>query len=312
MMYSQCDKVEGEKYSEEGMESCFFTEAKVKQEKTKSKSTHTVNDDARDDTSLYTTMDELQTELKNRSFFGKTFDKFCTWPYGKLTHLAKGEYDVLALKESVSQYGNKYTMLLYSKKVNVSTLRHQFWTNTKIDDILHSTLPYENKRLVMKNNIISLEEGPVARLNITGKFQKKGLNYPVVCCAFTLSRLLLESIASKQLVEEGKKRTSSLEVSDDGSDLQEKTMQSTGGKVAGETVTNGFAMYDWACNIKYKDLPCYIKKDNRHKLTRVLGVRFVEHKGTARKVVLTEDGSIFRLRAPKLERFVRAGSILPF
>jgi hypothetical protein len=314
MMYSDCDRVEGEKYGEEGVESCPFTEAKVKTEKIKkSNSTHTVKDDARDDTSLYTTMDELQTELKNRSIFGKTFDKFCTWPYGKLRDLTKGEYDVLALKESVSQYGNKYTMLLYSKKVNISTLRHQFWTNTKIEEIVHSTLPYENKRLVMKNNIICLEEGPVARLNITGKFQKKGLNHPVVCCQFTLSRLLLESIASKQLVEEeGKKKTTSVEVSDDGSDLKEKTMQSTGGKVTRETVTTDFAMYDWACNLKYKDLPWYIKKDNRHKRTRVLGVRFVEHKGTARKVVLTEDGSIFRLRSPKLETYVRAGSMLPF
>ena len=148
MMYSDCDRVEGEKCGEEGVESCFFTEAKVKPEKIKkSNSTHTVNDDARDETSFFTTLDELQTELKNRSIFGKTFDNFSTLAYGKLQYLVKGEYDVLALKESVSQYGKKHTMLLYSKKINVSTLRRQFWTNTKIDHILNSTLPYENKRL---------------------------------------------------------------------------------------------------------------------------------------------------------------------
>jgi len=304
MMYSDCDRVEGEKCGEEGVESCFFTEAKVKPEKIKkSNSTHTVNDDARDETSFFTTLDELQTELKNRSIFGKTFDNFSTLAYGKLQYLVKGEYDVLALKESVSQYGKKHTMLLYSKKINVSTLRRQFWTNTKIDHILNSTLPYENKRLLMKNKIICLDEGPVARLTITGIHKMRGFPHPVVYCEFALSSQLLAKVASREPVQE--MGTCIMETTEQPD--VDKKMQATWGKVNLRPGMN--AMNDWSHTVKYEDVPWYLKKDHdddthHHK---VIDVKCIQHKGKMRKVVLTSYGNIFRFRSAKLEKYVRPG-----
>ena len=308
MMYSDCDRVEGEKCGEEGVESCFFTEAKVKPEKIKkSNSTHTVNDDARDETSFFTSMDVmLQTELKNRSIFGKTFDKFCTWPYGKLRNLAKGEYDVLALKESVSQYGNKYTMLLYSKKVNISTLRHQFWTNTKIDHVLNSTLPYEKKRLLMKNKIICLDEGSVAILTITGINRMQGVPHPVVYCEFALSSQLLAKVASREPVQE---MVNCIMETTEEQDVDKK-MQATRGEVSVRLGMN--AMKDWSHTVKYEDLPWYLKKDHKDDTNyyKVIETKCIQHKGKMRKVVLTSNGNIFRFRSAKLEKYVRPGFLL--
>ena len=291
-MDTHSEKVECEKYHErEGM---WFPnkDKNVKPDMTKTKSIHTVNE-ARDDN--LTALDELRMELKCESPFSKRYIQFSRNPCCKLRNLANGVYDVMAMKEMVTRYGKTFSMILHT----IRTL--QYLSNTKIEYRMQHCLPSEKMKHVMEKNIIFLDEGPVARLTITGKHKKKGFPHTVVHCEFSLSSQLLAKVASRESVEE-------MGITDITEEPDvDKKMQATRGKVNVQPGMN--AINDWIHPVKYEDVPWYLKKDNEDDMCKyiVIDAKYIQHKGKMRKVVVTSDGNIFRFRSPKLEKYARPG-----
>jgi hypothetical protein len=293
-MNTHCKKVEGDKYNERVGICCPTKDKKVKPDITKTKSRHTVKE-ARDDN--LTALDEMRMELKCESPFIERYIQFGRNTHCKLRYLANGVYDVMAMQETLTRYGKKFSMILQSP----GTL--QFLSNTKIEYRMQHCLPKEKMKLVMEKNIIFLDEGPVARLTITGKHQKKGFPHPEVYCEFCLSSQLLAKVASRESVEEMGTCITDITVQPD----VDKKMQATRGNVNVRPGMN--AINDWIHTVKYEDVPWYFKKDNEDDMCKykVIDAKWIQHKGKMRKVVITSDGNIFRFRSPKLEKYARPG-----
>ena len=64
---------------------------------------------------------------------------------------------------------------------------------------------------------------------------------------------------------------------------------------------------DWAGIIQYSDTPIIKQRKGNEATTRVLDVSNVEHKGQKRKLVLTDDGNVYRVKASRLEKEITAG-----
>ena len=63
---------------------------------------------------------------------------------------------------------------------------------------------------------------------------------------------------------------------------------------------------DWAGVFDYEKVPL-LPANKKRKVFKVLDVKPVEHKGQKRKLVLTEDGTVYKVKRSKLENSVKAG-----
>ena len=54
---------------------------------------------------------------------------------------------------------------------------------------------------------------------------------------------------------------------------------------------------DWAGLVDYQETPMLLKKYNT--LKRVIDVGYIEYKGKMRKLVLTEDGLVYKVKEAK-------------
>ena len=58
---------------------------------------------------------------------------------------------------------------------------------------------------------------------------------------------------------------------------------------------------EWAGVLEYKKVPLY-----RRKSLKILDVKSVQHKGKKRKLLLAEDGTVYKVKSSKLEDIVKA------
>ena len=65
---------------------------------------------------------------------------------------------------------------------------------------------------------------------------------------------------------------------------------------------------DWSGYVDYKSVPMLSSKN---KDTKVLDVKTVTHNSQKRKLVLLEDGTVYKIKKSKLEDQVSPGLILP-
>ena len=65
---------------------------------------------------------------------------------------------------------------------------------------------------------------------------------------------------------------------------------------------------DWSAYVEYKSVPMLSSKN---KDTKVLDVKTVTHNSQKRKLVLLEDGTVYKIKKSKLEDHVSPGLILP-
>ena len=65
---------------------------------------------------------------------------------------------------------------------------------------------------------------------------------------------------------------------------------------------------DWSGYVEYKSVPMLSSKN---KDTKVLDVKTVTHNSQKRKLVLLEDGTVYKIKKSKLEDHVSPGLILP-
>ena len=63
---------------------------------------------------------------------------------------------------------------------------------------------------------------------------------------------------------------------------------------------------DWTGILNYERVPLLPASNKREKL-KVLDVKPVEHKGQKRKLVLTENGTVYKVKQSKLEDNVKSG-----
>ena len=63
---------------------------------------------------------------------------------------------------------------------------------------------------------------------------------------------------------------------------------------------------DWSDLLDNKKVPL-LPANKKRNAVKVLDVKSVEHKGQKRKLLLTEDGTVYKVKRSKLENNVEAG-----
>ena len=64
---------------------------------------------------------------------------------------------------------------------------------------------------------------------------------------------------------------------------------------------------DWVGLVNYEETPMLQQKKKENERTRVRDVGYTEHKGSKRKLIMTEDGSVFRVKKSKMGNDIRPG-----
>lgn len=67
---------------------------------------------------------------------------------------------------------------------------------------------------------------------------------------------------------------------------------------------------DWVGLVKYQDAPALQKRNGFAATTRILDVGYTQHKGKKRKLVLTEEGSVYKIKASRLENEIKPGDFV--
>lgn len=342
-------------------------------------------------------MGHIRQEISNKTHFGNICRQYKTARLVKLQHLKPGDYSVIAMKETVTQFGTKYVMLLdLGEKGGIA----QCYPNKKVEECVGLVLPQHKRSLVSKDKVICLDTSPIGILTITGQGRTQFGNL-FVYCTFVFSRNIWDIFSpiqvngpdSKDKLEEKEEIADTADNSgqNDNKNIslqsqlqntfpliprdemvmykqmpnlvslplhsvhtvkrfgfynwfgQEKLVVELGDGVvyqAGNSVQEQieklhpgcklviektrmcqtskktFAVCrvveegNWAGLISYEQAPMYTKSKPQGGVAKVRDMCLVQHKGKKRKLVLTEDGNVYRIKAPKLEQQIRPGWIL--
>ena len=298
-----------------------------------------------------------------------------------LKNLPLGPYNVMAMREAQTQFGEKYIMLLATDLCGTLGL---CYSNKEIERSMRKNLTDEQKEKIRdpKRNYLTLFEKPLAVLNITG-WGRTPQRHVIVYCNLTFAaEMEKDSIKSlrEQITREIQEEKLKMACADPTrsvdsppvlareemvpykhmQNLAELPLNSTHTVVAighiehygqeklvvkldngmlyqagdnleqqKEQLGNGckiiinkvrvnnstkrkFALCkvvqkgDWAGVLDYDEVPLLPAKKKRNAL-KVLDVKPVEHKGQKRKLLLTEDGTVYKVKRSKLENNVEAG-----
>ena len=298
-----------------------------------------------------------------------------------LKNLPLGSYNVMAIRETQTQFGEKYIMLVAT---DLSGTLGLCYSNKEIERHMRESLTEEQKEKIRdpKRNYLTLFEKPLAVLNITG-WGRTPQRHVIVYCNLTLpAEMEKDSIKSlrEQITREIQEEKSKMACVDSTmpvdsppvlareemvpykhmQNLAELPLGSTHTVVAvghiehygqqklvvklgdgilyqagenleqqKEQLKNGcniiinkarvnnstkrkFAICkivergDWVGVVDYEKVPL-LPVNKKRNAVKVLDVKSVEHKGVKRKLLLAEDGTVYKVKCSKLENNVEAG-----
>ena len=325
--------------------------------------------------------DAIAEKQNNLQFLDKYSSAFSNNKIIHLKNLPLGSYNIMAMREAQTQFGEKYIMLLATDQSGTLGL---CYSNKEIERYMRENLAEEQKDKIRnpKRNYLTLFEKPLAVLNITGWGRTPQRNV-IVYCNLTLAaemeknciKSLREQI-TREIQEEKLKMACVDPTRSVGSppvltreemmpykhiqNLAELPLGSTHTVVAighiehygqeklvvklddgilyqagnnleqqKEQLKNGCKIImnkvrvnnstkrrfgldkvlqkgDWASVLDYEKVPL-LPASNKHSVLKVLDVKPVEHKGQKRKLLLTVDGTVYKVKRSKLENNVEAG-----
>jgi len=134
------------------------------------------------DSRLKAAVDEVEKRQKDKKRVNVIFRAYSRARHGKLSQLELGTYNVAALKPCKQKYGRKYVMLL---EVGDGLL--PCYSNWDIETEVNIQHSQERMLELLRQNILYLENSPVATLSITGRRRDKKGNL-IACCRFRFSQ----------------------------------------------------------------------------------------------------------------------------
>ena len=297
-----------------------------------------------------------------------------------LKNLPLGSYNVMAMRETQTQFGEKYIMLLATDLNGTLGL---CYSNKEIERHMRENLTKEQKEKIRdpKRNYLTLFGKPLAVLNITGWGRTPQRNVIVYCNLTLAAEMEKDSIKSlreqitREIQEEKSKMASAdltmpvesppvlareemvpykhvrnlaelplgsthtvtaigyiehygqqklvvklgdgiLYQAGENLERQKEQLTETCKIVISKTklsqTRKKFAICkivqhgDWAGVLDYDEVPLLPAKKKRSAL-KVLDVKPVEHKGVKRKLLLAEDGTVYKVKRSRMENNVEAG-----
>ena len=297
-----------------------------------------------------------------------------------LKNLPLGSYNVMAMRETQTQFGEKYIMLLAT---DLNGTLKPCYSNKEIERHMRENLTKEQKEKIRdpKRNYLTLFGKPLAVLNITGWGRTPQRNVIVYCNLTLAAEMEKDSIKSlreqitREIQEEKSKMASAhltmpvesppvltreemvpykhmrnlaelplgsthtvtaigyiehygqqklvVKLGDGilyqaGENLERQKEQLTEmckiviSKTKLSQTRKKFAVCkivqhgDWAGVLDYDDVPLLPAKKKRSAL-KVLDVKPVEHRGQKRKLLLAEDGTVYKVKRSRMENNVEAG-----
>ena len=298
----------------------------------------------------------------------------------QLKNLPLGSYNVMAMRETQTQFGQKYIMLLTTYLNGTLGL---CYSNKEIERFVRENLTDEEKEKIRdpKRNYLTLFEKPLAFLSITGWGRTPQRNVIVYCNLTLAEEMEKDSIKSlrEQITREIHDEKSKMACADPTISVESppflvreemvpyKHMQNLAELPLGSTHTvtaigyidhygqqklvvklddgityqggehlerrkeqltkmckivisktkllptrKKFALCkvvqkrDWTGLLDYEKVPL-LPANKKRNAVKVLDVKSVEHKGQKRKLLLTEDGTVYKVKRSKLENNVEAG-----
>ena len=296
-----------------------------------------------------------------------------------LKNLPLGSYNVMAMRETQTQFGEKYIMLV---AMDLNGTLGLCYSNKQIERHMRENLTKEQKEKIRdpKRNYLTLFGKPLAVLNITGWGRTPQRNVIVYCNLTLAAEMEKDSIKSlreqitREIQEEKSKMASAdltmpvesppvltreeivpykhmrnlaelplgsthtvtaigyiehygqqklvVKLGDGilyqaGENLERQKEQLTEmckiviSKTKLSQTRKKFAVCkivqhgDWAGVLDYDEVPLLPAKKKRSAL-KVLDVKSVEHRGQKRKLLLAEDGTVYKVKRSKMEN-VKAG-----
>ena len=296
-----------------------------------------------------------------------------------LKNLPLGSYNVMAMRETQTQFGEKYIMLV---AIDLNGTLGLCYSNKQIERHMRENLTKEQKEKIRdpKRNYLTLFGKPLAVLNITGWGRTPQRNVIVYCNLTLAAEMEKDSIKSlreqitREIQEEKSKMASAdltmpvesppvltreeivpykhmrnlaelplgsthtvtaigyikhygqqklvVKLGDGmlyqaGENLERQKEQLTEmckiviSKTKLSQTRKKFAVCkivqhgDWAGVLDYDEVPLLPAKKKRSAL-KVLDVKSVEHRGQKRKLLLAEDGTVYKVKRSKMEN-VKAG-----
>jgi hypothetical protein len=145
---------------------------------------------------LKAAMDEVEKRQKDKKRVNVIFRAYARARHGQLSQLELGTYNVTAMKPCKHKYGRKYVMLL---EVDDGLL--PCYSNCDIETEVNMKLSKERMLELQRQNVLYLENSPVATLSITGRRRDKR-GHLIACCQFRFSQPWNEFACIEEEVEE--------------------------------------------------------------------------------------------------------------
>lgn len=206
----------------------------------------------------------------------------CAFSNNKIIHvkdLLQGSYNVIALRETQTQYGEKYTMLLATDKIG---MLGRCYSNNYIETYLHCNLTDAEEEIRdRKRKYLTLYEKPLAVLKITGWGRTPHRNV-VVYSNITLAKDM-EQYAFKHLQEQVKK-----EIQDEEAKLRQLVAHTM-------TPTKVLPLLSREEMVSYKQMQ-NLAEPPLGSTHIVVGIGHVEHYGQEKLFVKLDDSTIYQAR----------------
>lgn len=197
----------------------------------------------------------------------------------RLKDLPQGSYNVMAMREEQTQFGQKFTMIIETNDADQGTLV-LCYSNKYIETYLHENLSDAEKEQIRdpKRNYLTLYNKPLAVLNITG-WGRTPHRHVVVYCNLTLTGEM-EKYSIKNIQQKLTK------------EMEEHAVKM---ETALDPATNNANPLP---QLARQDLVPYKHLKNLAELPlgstcTVLAIGYSEHYGQQKLVVKLEDGSLY-------------------
>ena len=203
-------------------------------------------------------IDAVMARQLDKKKSSEIFKSYARAKHGKLSQLELGTYSVVAMKACQQKYGQKFVLLL---EVGDGLL--PCYSNWDIEEHVSEKFPKKRRQELQKNNVIFLDEEPIAQLTITGRRRNNRGNL-VASCTFRFSQAM-----------------------QDFAGITEEEEQPTAPEVTIEDKTE-MPIIPIEEMIPYRDMPSLstLPKGSTH---RVSAIGYIEYYGAKRLIVRLSD-----------------------